>query len=539
MQDEGVAVADGMPQPIYAIESRAYRATLRAHLGDSNAALGDVADAANQLDAVTSLAARRFLEADLQLARAAILARTQPRHALSVVDSAVRFFVATSNPTRILPALVARADAWLAAGVVDSAVGDLRSATEVLDRRSAKIRSTGTRADFLDAARDVSDRLVMMLARAGQDRDALMMLERVRVWGDGSERGSAANTSRRDPPWRIPRGTRVAEYARIGDTVLVWTQVDTTLSLTRSIVSSERLAQTTEAAQTALQSRSEAGVATAPLGQLYDWLIRPIESQLGPANTIVRVVADGDIARVPFAALFDRQRREFLSERYAFEYASHLPVGGRQPRRHQSGDKLVLIADPAFEPRRFPGLQRLPNAMEETREFARLAPNAAMLSGPEATYAAVAESMPGATLVHFAGHAVFDAAQPARSYLVVAPSEGRPDRIEAREIAVSDMSTTQLVVLSACATLRAYGGRSGSFSGLAGAFLQAGAGGVIASDWLVDDDAARELMVEFYRGYSVGQSPAIALRAAQLHLLRASRSPHALSVWAAFRYVSI
>lgn len=79
--------------------------------------------------------------------------------------------------------------------------------------------------------------------------------------------------------------------------------------------------------------------------------------------------------------------------------------------------------------------------------------------------------------------------------------------------------------------------RSGAFTGLAQAFLGAGAGGVVGAEWPVDDHDASILVTRFHNAYRASGHPAEALRQAQLRLIHSSdpalRSPGA---WAAFRY---
>jgi CHAT domain-containing protein len=60
--------------------------------------------------------------------------------------------------------------------------------------------------------------------------------------------------------------------------------------------------------------------------------------------------------------------------------------------------------------------------------------------------------------------------------------------------------------------------------GLARGFLSAGSPSVMLSLWTVDDDATTELMVAFYRVLARTKSPARALRAAQIELLK--QRPH-------------
>ena len=64
--------------------------------------------------------------------------------------------------------------------------------------------------------------------------------------------------------------------------------------------------------------------------------------------------------------------------------------------------------------------------------------------------------------------------------------------------------------------------------------MQAGALSAIASLWQVDDAGTAELMRQFYRNYSSGNSRAQSLREAQLALIRKGGDQADPYVWAAF-----
>jgi CHAT domain-containing protein len=86
------------------------------------------------------------------------------------------------------------------------------------------------------------------------------------------------------------------------------------------------------------------------------------------------------------------------------------------------------------------------------------------------------------------------------------------------------------VTLSACETGlgRAAGG---DLVGLCRGFLAAGARTLVVSLWRVDDAATAELMAAFYRQLTAGQSPAAALRAAQLAGLARYGHPYYWAPW--------
>ena len=97
--------------------------------------------------------------------------------------------------------------------------------------------------------------------------------------------------------------------------------------------------------------------------------------------------------------------------------------------------------------------------------------------------------------------------------------------LTAETVAAIDAGHLQLVVMSACDTSRGDTATGEGVLGIQGAFHIAGARNVIAGLWKVPDEATAELMREFYR--LLGQehkSPLVALREAQLHMMRQAGS---------------
>ncbi|HEU4456601.1 MAG TPA: CHAT domain-containing protein, partial [Longimicrobium sp.] len=336
-----------------------------------------------------------------------------------------------------------------------------------------------------------------------------------------------------------PAGEVLVEYALIGDTLLAWTLSGGGRELHRARIDAAGLARTVGRALALLEDRDREREARPALAELHALLVAPLRRRLGAAGTPLVIVADGELAAVPFAALHDGRGGRYLVEDHPLRFAVSLSEArrgaGRPPRR----DDAVVVADPAFDEREHAELERLPGAADEARAIAGEYPRAALVAGAAATRAAVEGALGRAGVVHYAGHAVFDDERPERSYLVLAPAPGRlgSGRLTAAELAELELAHAPLVVLAACRTLRSGGGRAGGFSGLAGALLAAGARGTVGSLWEVDDRLTRALMVEFHRAYRASGSGPEALRAAQLRLLHSTdpalRSPAA---WAGFRY---
>jgi CHAT domain-containing protein len=141
--------------------------------------------------------------------------------------------------------------------------------------------------------------------------------------------------------------------------------------------------------------------------------------------------------------------------------------------------------------------------------------------------------------VHFATHGLVNSTRPELSGIVLSlvDPQGREVRgfLAAPEVSHLRLRA-DLVVLSGCATALGREVTGEGLLGLSRAFLYAGARGVVASLWRVDDLATAELMSRFYAGMLGPQrlAPAAALRAAQLDLRQHApwREPY---FWAAFQ----
>jgi CHAT domain-containing protein len=140
-------------------------------------------------------------------------------------------------------------------------------------------------------------------------------------------------------------------------------------------------------------------------------------------------------------------------------------------------------------------------------------------------------------IVHFATHGILNSLHPELSGIVLSLVDklGEPRNGFLRLHEVYNLKLpAELVVLSACQTGLGREIRGEGLVGLTRGFMYAGAAGVQASLWNVNDRATSELMKKFYQGILRDRlRPAAALRAAQLAMLkqRKWRSPY---FWGAF-----
>ncbi len=192
-----------------------------------------------------------------------------------------------------------------------------------------------------------------------------------------------------------------------------------------------------------------------------------------------------------------------------------LALGNPQPSGSVSGARAATLMTARF------GLGDLPAAAREVEAIERRLSGATkVLLHEAATETALRELSPlGSRVVHLAAHTIIDERPGRGAAVLLSPSDGDDGLLTPEEIAALDLRA-ELAVLSGCRTALADAASGESISSLTGAFLAAGAGGVVATLWDVDDEATAVFMDQFYWGLSRGERPADALRTAKLRLAR-------------------
>jgi CHAT domain-containing protein len=208
--------------------------------------------------------------------------------------------------------------------------------------------------------------------------------------------------------------------------------------------------------------------------------------------------------------------------------------------RAAAGARGVLAFGAPERPRqsglaRWDTLPPLPEAAAEAREVARTAPRSLARIGRDASEAALKRmSLSDVSVLHFASHAVVDPAGLRGTALLLSPGGGEDGIVRPEELSALSLDA-DLVVLSACATAVS-GGHAGDegLRGLVAPLIEAGARGVAATLWAVDDQAQRLLVRRFYQRLARGEPTAAALRGAKLEALRGGAAPRdwaALVLW--------
>ncbi len=276
----------------------------------------------------------------------------------------------------------------------------------------------------------------------------------------------------------------------------------------------------------------------ASLGSVLDRTLRSVgERLIGPVAARLRelkscgvvLIPGGRLALLPLhAARYPVQGHEFcLLDEFDVSYAPSARVlaTARQACRDRQtpGRRLVGIGNPLSHSQ-----PPLPYAQAELESLAAIFDDSISLYQEEASKQALLSSLPGSGYVHFACHGIFDPLEPLNSHLQLA----REETLTLREILDHQhLQGTRLVVLSACQTaLSEFRQLPDEALGLPAGFVQAGASGVVATLWPVDDHSTALLMVKFYEFHLKGNRlsregpmpPARALRQAQNWLREAT-----------------
>ncbi|HIK30224.1 MAG TPA: CHAT domain-containing protein, partial [Oscillatoriales cyanobacterium M4454_W2019_049] len=264
--------------------------------------------------------------------------------------------------------------------------------------------------------------------------------------------------------------------------------------------------------------------------QIYDWLVRPAESELAEHHIQTLVfVADGALRNLPMAALYDGDR--YLVETYAVANNSGLQLLDPPSPDTFGMRQLQLLGGGLTEARQ--GFAALPGVKLELEEIQQIVPGQIFLDREftEANVQTQVDRLPF-PIVHLATHGNFGSTFEETFVLTW------DEKINAKEletlISTRDAQLRdpiELLVLSACQT--ASGDRH-AVLGLAGIAVRSGARSTLASLWRVQDRSTAELMVAFYQALDrPGISKAEALRQAQLQLLHDSQYAHPF-FWSAF-----
>lgn len=253
--------------------------------------------------------------------------------------------------------------------------------------------------------------------------------------------------------------------------------------------------------------------------QIYDWVMRPAESDLAGANIKTLIfVPDGVLRTVPLSVLNDG--KTFLAERYAVATSPGLTL--TDPRPLASIAPRVLMAGLTESVMGYPAL---PEVKDEIASIASLHAGTVLMDQSFQNENFRKElGLHPFTIVHVASHGEFGSSAE-NTFLLTHNGRITLDQLEAQlgSTAYRDQPV-ELLTLSACQTAA---GDDRAAMGLAGVAVKAGARSALATLWSVNDVASARLVSNFYQNLKQpDMNKAAALSEAQKALMADRRYRH-------------
>ena len=328
--------------------------------------------------------------------------------------------------------------------------------------------------------------------------------------------------------------------------------------------------QLLELLQTPATNEAEQARLQTAINHLSQLVLEPLSAKLRTPRLIV--IADGFLQYIPFQILkTSAAAAEPLISRFDIIDAPSASALALVRRQHANSQQLapkmlVGFGDAVFSPNYLPGgaktadsenttevvqtrseeaskLSQLPRLFHAHRELSDISE----LTGNDAAfyteYDATREKLRTVDLsqyriLHVVTHGLFDTDKPQRSGLVLSLVNANQQPIPGF-VSLADiykLRAPSLVVLSACYTALGQKLEGEGLTGVTRGFMHAGASGVVATLWQVNDRASAELMKHFYENIlQRDMKPAEALRDAQ-NKIRSNPKWSSPYYWAGFTY---
>ncbi|MEO0868207.1 MAG: CHAT domain-containing protein, partial [Cyanobacteria bacterium J06642_11] len=246
-----------------------------------------------------------------------------------------------------------------------------------------------------------------------------------------------------------------------------------------------------------------------PAQQLYDWLVRPLSNDLRRANIDhIGFILDTGLRSLPMAALHDGEH--FLIENYSIGLMPSVGLTSMGLSQSLQPDKESVLAMGIADFVDQPDLEAVPLELQ----LATQKTGNDYYLNDEATLGALQKHLKENrhNTVHLATHATVTAGNSENSYVQL-----WDETVSFNQLQTLPLDAVEFLILSACAT--AIGDVNAEF-GFAGLAVKVGVRTALASLWSISDEGTLGLMAEFYRALETVQPRSVALRQAQLAMLR-------------------
>jgi CHAT domain-containing protein/Tfp pilus assembly protein PilF len=240
-----------------------------------------------------------------------------------------------------------------------------------------------------------------------------------------------------------------------------------------------------------------------PLSYFYDLLISPVLEESSDVNHLI-IVPHFFWHYLPFHALYDRESKEHLIDKFSISYAPSATTLYYCLNKKSNGyESALILANPSND---------LPFAEEEAEKVSnRFNDNVNHFNGREASFDKISDYSES-DIIHLASHGYFRGDEPLFSYLIFAGEHAGESYLYLPDLFNLRLKTS-LVTLSGCETGLSQFTSGDELIGMSRAFFYAGTPSLLASHWTVNDKSTALLMDKFYEGIVTrGMSKAEALK---------------------------
>lgn len=419
---------------------------------------------------------------------------------------------------------------------------ELQTVLDISETYRATIREDASRQSFFANEQDVFDAAAANAIKEGDGRRAFAFIEQSRarslldfVESDKPIAEVEKNFASVSHPLsltelqaRLPEQVQLVQYAVLPEKLAIWVISKTRFNLIEKSITAVGLEKKIEDYQAAVVNKAPSAEQKQAGKELYELLI-PTDL----ADHQLCLVPDKSLHQLAFASLVS-PKGKYLLEDFALIYAPSASVlvlateNARQKDRI-TNESLLSIGNPDFDRDENPNLADLGSAAAEAKSISGDYQKSFPLLGGEATRDRFLQKFAEVNVIHFAGHFLANRHSPGNSKLLFAGGE-----LRASELSTYKLPQAKLVVLSACETGFERYDKSEGAIGIARTFLALGAPIVVASQWKVDSEPTKDLMIAFHRNRKTNRlTSAESLRQAQLEVLRngPTQAPY---YWAAF-----
>jgi CHAT domain-containing protein len=481
-----------------------YRATALASLGFDAAARADLTELHQRVPEISDEQVRTALLLDAHYAEALLLEGRDDGRAIAELTAALQDVGRAERALFASRLYLKRAKIYHRIGRPDDARRDVLAGLDQNEKSRVTIADEALRAMATLSSETLFQEGIALALERRDVTEAFELSERMRARAllelfEARVGGTAS------APLSLPAIQRalapdaaILEYAVLPDRIVQFVVTPREARAFQRVVSVETLRDLAASAASAIR----AGHDRAPLTAAAEVFLAPSADALAGVAHLA-IVPDRAITAVPFVALPFPGSAEFVVDRMSIAIApsASLAIECSRRARNAMRETAIAIGASQFDRSHFTDLPLLPAVSAEARIVASVYRRGEVLIGDDATPRNIVKALPGANVIHFAGHSVAPPFDGLAATLVVA-SDGVSERLTARDIARLRLANASLVMLSSCRSAQA-GTTGDGVENLATAFLVAGAPSVLGASWDIDDEAAHDIALSIHQQYRV------------------------------------